>query len=127
MRTRVLLSVAVTVAASTAAGCSGTLSYESDVAPIFDRSCATCHAGEAPIGVLSFVDDPIDALVGVPSEQAEMNLVEPGDSLHSYLWHKLARTQGIAGGSGSTMPLGSQLDDDEVQLVADWIDDGAHP
>ena len=102
-------------------------SYAADIAPIFERTCSGCHIGVAPVGGLSFMDTPLESLVGMPSEQADMNLIEPGDSLQSYLWHKLASTQGIAGGSGSSMPLGTLLGGDEIDRVADWIDGGALP
>ncbi|MCG8424226.1 MAG: hypothetical protein MJE77_40555 [Proteobacteria bacterium] len=73
------------------------------------------------------IEAPLDLLIGVPSAQSDMNLIEPGNVLASYLWHKLASTQNIARGSGSSMPLGTPLSDGDIDLVAEWIDTGASP
>lgn len=102
-------------------------SFQRDVAPLFWRECDGCHQGDEPDAGLDLWDAPYDSIVGVPSTQADMALVEPGDHLYSYLWHKINGTQGIAGGSGTAMPLDGLLDDDEVALVAEWIDAGAEP
>jgi uncharacterized membrane protein len=56
-----------------------------------------------------------------------MKLVVPGDSLYSYLWHKVNGSQSIAGGSGTSMPIGEVFTDEEIALVAAWIDAGANP
>jgi hypothetical protein len=85
--------------------------------------------------------DPLAATIGVPSNEAlDMMLIEPGDSdgprctihgddcsLYSYLWHKLNGSQSLAGGSGTSMPLGSSLTEAEIQLIGEWIDEGATP
>lgn len=67
-----------------------------------------CHAGPSPSATLSLMmsDDPWCSIVDQPSSVAGIDLVEPGDPARSYLWHKLAGTQGCRdiGGSGSGMP-----------------------
>jgi len=103
------------------------LSFERDVAPLFWHECRTCHEGDEPDAGLELWEDPYGSIVGVTSTQTEMALVEPGDHLYSYLWHKINGTQGIAGGSGTTMPLDGLLDAEEIALVAEWIDAGAEP
>jgi len=103
------------------------LSFERDVAPLFWDECYVCHRGDEPDAGLELWDDPYGHTVGVTSTQADMALVEPGDHLYSYLWHKLNGTQGIAGGSGTAMPLDGLLYADEIALVAEWIDAGAAP
>jgi hypothetical protein len=84
--------------------------------------CATasCHAGTFPPA-----DPPLDAelaygaLVGVPSYQAPMNLVEPFEPANSYLVVKLR-------GTGSPMPIGdAALDESEIQAIEAWIANGA--
>jgi hypothetical protein len=52
-------------------------------------------------------------------------LVTPGDSLNSYLFHKVNGTQSLADGSGTQMPIGQAMSDDEIDLIRQWIDDGA--
>lgn len=103
------------------------LSFERDVAPLFWGECNVCHEGETPDADLELWEDPYGNTVGVPSTQTDMALVEPGDHLYSYLWHKINGTQTIAGGSGTAMPLDGLLSADEVALVAAWIDAGAQP
>lgn len=110
--------------------------WVNDVAPLFEERCVFCHAPTAN------VDDTADFLVcacqldmsgdlpasilGIPSTQSfDMALVEPGDHLYSYLWHKINGTQAIAAGSGTSMPLGSDLTESEIDAVAAWIDAGA--
>jgi hypothetical protein len=61
-------------------------------------------------------------MLAQPAGQADMNLIEPGDHLYSYLWHKINGSQSIAGGSGTNMPIGAWLDDAEIELLAEWID-----
>ena len=117
MRGLLAAALGITLASCTAS------TWEDDVEPLFAAECASCHSGSTPEADL-LLDDR-DALIDAPATQADMPLVSPGDHLDSYLWHKLANTQAIAGGSGSAMPQGRVLDDELVDLVGDWIDAGA--
>ena len=103
------------------------LSFADDVEPLIRGECSLCHRGDTADAELDLRDDPYGALVGVTATQSDLALVEPGDHLYSYLWHKLNGTQGIAGGSGTAMPLDGLLPPDDVALVAAWIDAGAAP
>ena len=67
--------------------------------------------------------DPF-SLVDVQSKQMNMKLIEPGNHLRSYLWHKVAGTQGIAGGLGQRMPVNQQWTEEELALLGRWIDLG---
>lgn len=89
--------------------------------------CASCHAGDYPDGDLDLSGDMYRALLDTPSKQSDLPLVEPFDSRYSYLWHKLGGTQGLAGGSGTRMPLGEALSDEAIERIAQWIDEGAAP
>ena len=103
------------------------LRYEEDIHPILARECALCHTGSEPEGETSFVDEGLHGLLDVESAQADMLLIEAGDSLYSYLFHKLNQSQTLAGGSGTSMPQGRRLADDDLHLIRDWIDAGAAP
>lgn len=109
----------------------GGLSFERDILPEFQRDCTRCHYTSdehPPDGGLDMTGDALAAIVEVPSVQSQdMVLVEPGDSLYSYLWHKVNGSQSIADGSGSSMPLGGLWTDEQIQRLADWIDQGAQP
>jgi hypothetical protein len=113
------------------AGCapdSGAPTFQSDVEPLLRTECSMCHrGGDLAEAGLDLRDDAYAALIGVTATQSDLALVEPGDHLLSYLWHKMNGTQGIAGGSGTTMPVDGLLDPEEVALVAAWIDAGAPP
>lgn len=88
---------------------------------IFDTSCALsgCHGNfQFPLLVsgLSFAN-----IVNVSSRQSPtLDLVEPGDPDNSYLVRKVE-----GNGTGSRMPLGGALSASQIQLLRDWIADGA--
>jgi hypothetical protein len=99
-------------------------------ATIFNTSCAfsQCHAGSnpppPPQGLNLSAGQAYANLVGVPSqEQPSLNRIEPGDPDNSYLYLKITGDPSI---SGQRMPLtGGPLSDAQIQLVRDWILDGA--
>jgi hypothetical protein len=100
---------------TTAGGCttyvstgdlSKSVSFASDVMPIFQASCATggtsCHAaGPNPTPMALFLGGGAesakaihDRIVGQPSgENPAMNLVTAGDPAHSFLMHKMDNDQ----------------------------------
>jgi len=97
-----------------------------DVQPILTTSCAVggCHDGTS---FPDMTDPAYDNIVDVASvELPTMNVITPGDTDNSYLYHKINGTQGDAGGSGNRMPLGlPELTADEITTIGNWIDDGA--
>ena len=102
------------------------ISFAADVQPIFSRSCAKsgCHAGAVLQQGLSLESGKSYALLfGIPStEDPTLKRVEPGRSDLSYLVKKLEGS-----GLGARMPADGPpfLPDAEVQLIKDWIDQGA--
>ncbi len=91
--------------------------------------CATasCHAGAYPPAY-----PPLDpglahaALVGMPSYQAPMNLVEPFDPANSYLVLKLRDVAGTVGSVGTPMPISDALlEEADIQAIETWILNGA--
>ena len=106
------------------------LSHAADIQPIWDKYCMTnCHmAGGSGAGSLLMDGSDYEAIVNVPSLGVpSMNLVTPSDRMNSYLWHKLDGTMMEVGGSGSKMPLGMAMTQDELDTVGTWIDQGAKP
>ena len=106
--------------------------YETQVEPIFVRSCAAveCHADASFESGLTLAEgEGYDAIVGVPSVQSDLNLVEPGDPDASYLWHKINGTH--AEFDNSPEPTGAMPSEDttlpagDLATVRDWILDGA--
>ena len=112
---------------------SSMVSLQRDVQPIFTASCAVsgCHdSGSVSAGMTleeGRLFDPIEGIVGVPSQEAPGVLrVKPGSSAESYLIHKLQGTQDSVGGEGDPMPQGGPpLSDPILQVIRDWIDQGA--
>ena len=96
--------------------------YERDLAPKL-ASCTGCHDPERAEAGLDLTN--VRALFDQPSGQHDMPLITPGNHRQSYLWHKVAGTQGIAGGLGTRMPVGARWTDEDIDLLARWIDLGA--
>ena len=88
-------------------------------------ACTQCHGPNNSKGSLDLTD--LWALVDAPSTQIDMKLIEPGNHLRSYLWHKVAGTQSIAGGLGQRMPVNHPWPDEELELLGRWIDLGCPP
>ena len=96
---------------------------------IFDQSCALsgCHLGSGAIMGLDLADGAsYGNLVDVKSaEVSTLDLVKPGDPDNSYLIEKLIGGSRMAAGTFK-MPLGREaLTDEQVDMVRDWITDGA--
>ena len=89
--------------------------YNSQIQPIFDTNCATCHnyAGSATLNLTSF-SGLINGGVSGPS-------IIAGDHENSLLYQRLILPVGSAG----SMPPNVPLSQSEIDLIAQWIDQGA--
>ena len=85
------------------------VSYANDILPLWSQ-CVGCHNGNIPP---SFEDD-------VSYNELLNGYVVPGDAEASILYKSLLGTDGI-----SLMPPGSQWPDSKINLVKNWIDQGA--
>ena len=108
------------------------IDYETQIQPVFTANCAIsgCHTGEslpfgglAGAGLVLTAGSSYEALVGKPSKlDPERSYVTPGRSSESILVLKLEG----ASETGSRMPLGGDpLAPEIIQLIKDWIDQGA--
>lgn len=91
---------------------------------VFTPICTDCHAGAgAPEGLLLDEANSYGLLVDVPSSEVPSILrVAPGDADNSYLIQKLEGTAS----AGARMPLtGSPLPQDSINVIRQWISDGA--
>ena len=88
---------------------------------VFDGSCALsgCHNGSAFPDLRTGVS--FSAIVNVSSNQRSMLLVKPFDPDNSYLVHKI--DDGVI--VGTPMPIGRSLTNTQIQLIRDWISEGA--
>jgi len=106
-------------------------SFTTDIQPIFSAYCtaAGCHAtNDVNTGSLDLtLGNSYLALLGPngtgePSAEVPAIVrVKPLDHNNSYLYQKLKGTAA----SGSQMPYGAPLADPTIQVVIDWIDQGA--
>jgi hypothetical protein len=112
-----------------------------EVQAIFTGRCARgCHLADgdgdagcvapAAAGLSLCASEAWDALVGVRSRQAsDLQLVQPGDSARSYLLRKLLPSNAVGapipGVAGQREPPGDPLPEDQLRLIAAWIDGGA--
>jgi hypothetical protein len=101
-------------------------SHAEHVAPIWAASCLACHTGPSSSEALA-LDAGAEALVGMASLQAPMDLVVPGSLERSYLWHKLNDSQANVAGHGTVMPIGGRLGVRDLDTIAAWILGGALP
>lgn len=109
------------------------LSHATDIQPLWDTLCVTgCHDANGSGTNLTMLmltpDVAYTSLIDKPANQAPaLVLVKPGSRDDSYLWHKLNNTQAAVGGSGVKMPLGKPITDEEIEMIGQWIDEGALP
>jgi hypothetical protein len=93
---------------------------------IFTPICTACHIGAtAPLGLRLDAANSYGLLVGVPSAQEpSLQRVQPGNPDNSYLIRKLEGTAS----TGGRMPLdGTPLSQANIDVVRQWITDGAQP
>jgi len=108
----------------------GGLSFAADVFPVWNPPVrCDCHVGGA--GGLKMGGTAAEAyavLVDITANRAALDRVEPGDAGASYVLNKLLGTQADVGGGGSKMPLGAPaFSQTDIDLIAQWIDEGASP
>ncbi|UCE05948.1 MAG: hypothetical protein JSW07_20550 [bacterium] len=101
-------------------------SLASDIQPIFTAKCAiaSCHDTFAQAGLDLTKDKAYDNLVDVPSTNDPSKIrVVRNNANSSYLFIKIAEQP--ADGT-ARMPIGGNpLPDNEIQLIQNWIDQGA--
>jgi mono/diheme cytochrome c family protein len=95
--------------------------YEA-VVEIINTNCVSCHsaAGASSFGNLDLETDPCGALVNMPASAYDGVLVQPGDHSSSVFWAKVDGSN-----YGTVMPPAGRMADGNVNIIAQWIDDGA--
>lgn len=93
------------------------VSYSSDIQPIFDANCAgsNCHVGGMANGL------SLESYTSLMNGGNSGAVVLPGNPDGSIIVRRLE------GNIQPQMPLGgSPLPQDDIQLIRDWISEGAH-
>jgi len=105
------------------------LSYAKDIEPILVKECSKCHGGDKPDKGLDLSQGKGFAeIVSVKSaEVPEMVRVKAGDPAASYLWLKVTHTATQGRGMPRTLFSARKLPKDELDLIQQWITEGANP
>lgn len=84
--------------------------YDTEIQPIFDENCTSCHGGSGGLSLGSYDD--------VMAGGSSGDVIEPCDCESSYLWERV---------DAGTMPPTGELPAEEVERICVWIDEGAEP
>jgi len=91
----------------------GQVDYQTQIQTIFTNNCTSCHMYGNTSGGLT-----LTSYTGVMTNSNSGASVVPGDHANSLLWQKV--------NSGQMPPQNNpDLTSDEVDLIAQWIDEGA--
>jgi hypothetical protein len=131
----------VAVLALLAAGCGGSsgpagpvldpgqVTFQQVQSSVLTPSCALsgCHGDAgAPFGLILSAGEAYGNLVGVAAaELPAYQRVDPGNPDDSYLFMKINDDPRIQG--DAMPPQGTRLSSQRVQLIQDWIAQGANP
>ena len=139
-RTRLALGVGLGLLGLAAAGCNGTdpagpisgseaVTLASVQSSVFSPSCAVtnCHVSPgAPFGLDLSQGNAMANLRNVASaELPELDRIEPGRALESYLYLKVTADERIQG--DPMPPGGGSLSAGQLDLLRRWIEQGANP
>tara|TARA_B100001029_G_C15058985_1_gene456768 strand:+ start:1175 stop:1804 length:630 start_codon:yes stop_codon:yes gene_type:complete len=91
------------------------LDYETDIQPIFNANCMGCHAGSYAGGL------QLGSYSELMSGGNHGNSVIPYDSENSILYQKISGNQTF----GNQMPPSNLMYQTSIDLIAQWIDNGA--
>lgn len=91
------------------------INYESQIQPIFNTNCVSCHTpgGSATLDLTSYN--------GVMTGGWTGPAITAGDHVNSLLYQRLILPQFTAG----SMPPNVPLSQSQIDLIAQWIDEGA--
>ena len=92
------------------------VSYTNQIQPIFNANCIGCHIG----GGAATLD--LTSYDGVMSGGVSGLSVISGDNENSLLYIRIILPEGAAG----SMPPNDPLSQEEINLIGDWINEGAN-
>lgn len=97
---------------------SAQVDYPSQIQPIFNSNCVSCHGGTSGVTLSSY-----NLVMSSVGDQYGRLIIVPGDAGDSPLYDKISPSPQI----GDRMPQGGSLSDAQINLIRDWIDQGARP
>ena len=92
------------------------VSYTNQIQPIFNANCTSCHVG----GGAATLD--LTSYDGVMSGGVSGLSIISGDNENSELYIRIILPEGTAG----SMPPNDPLSQEEIDLISDWINEGAN-
>ena len=92
------------------------VSYTNQIQPIFNANCTSCHVG----GGAATLD--LTSYNGVMSGGVSGLSIISGDNENSLLYIRIILPEGEAG----SMPPNDPLSQEEINLIGDWINEGAN-
>ena len=92
------------------------ISYTNQIQPIFNSNCTGCHMGGGA-ATLNLTD-----YNGMMAGGVSGLVVISGDHYNSDLYNRITLPEGAAG----SMPPNDPLSQEEINLIADWINEGAN-
>ena len=92
------------------------ISYTNQIQPIFNVNCTSCHVG----GGAATLD--LTSYDGVMSGGVSGLSILSGDNENSELYIRIILPEGTAG----SMPPNDPLSQEEIDLIGDWINEGAN-
>ena len=90
------------------------VSFSSDIAPLFQTKCQTCHNQNTALGGWNS-----SSFEAVTTTGNSGSVIVPGDVANSILAQRISGTQ------GAVMPPSGKMSDPEIQIILDWIASGA--
>ena len=97
----------------------GNVSFTNDVQPVFDQYCTSCHPSSGNLDLTAA--NSYNQLVNVDASAYSAKRVIAGDPEQSVLYKKIDNS----GTYGSNMPLGSSLSASQINMIKQWIEEGA--
>ena len=85
--------------------------YDSQIQPIFNSKCIQCHGSSAGLNLSSYAN--------IMQGSNNGDVIIPYDYANSELWQRI--------NSGQMPPGNNDLTNNQVNLIAQWIDEGALP
>jgi hypothetical protein len=119
------MAPALLVLSAAAAADGTTVSFQQDVVPILNKHCVQCHMVGTELGNFSLYPDPRGNMVDMQSTQSHQMLVAPGKPDESYVFVKMIDKQASVGGKGLRMPWEYDLSPADIEVVRQWILQGA--
>ena len=92
------------------------ISYTDQIQPIFNSNCTGCHMGGGA-ATLNLTD-----YNGMMAGGVSGLAIISGDHYNSELYNRITLPEGAAG----SMPPNDPLSQEEINLIADWINEGAN-